>query len=249
VKTMKHLMTVIFLVPGILASAQTSVNKTIPVQAGQKIQMHFDYPNLIKISTWDKNEIFIQGTVSINSGNNDNAFEVSSSLSGNTILIKNEIRDMKKLPQRITITRGGQKITFKDRAEYQKYADQKGGSFDQMSTGVDIDIVLEIKVPKGIETGVESVYGMVEVKEFNGPLTVEATYGGVDASIMERATGELQAETNYGQIYSNLEVKFSGDQVHERDFHTWVSAKPGAGPRYSFESKYGNVYLRKPTAN
>ena len=100
-----------------------------------------------------------------------------------------------------------------------------------------------------METRVESVYGIVEVRNFSGPLAVEATYGSVDAALTERTTGELTAETDYGQIYTNLEMKFSGDGIKERDFHTWVSAKPGAGPRYSFESKYGNVYLRKPSVN
>ena len=72
-----------------------------------------------------------------------------------------------------------------------------------------------------------------------------ATYGGVDAALQERSTGELVAETNFGQIYSNLDVKFSNDNMQEKDFHTYVSAKPGNGLRFSFESKYGNVYLRK----
>ena len=117
-----------------------------------------------------------------------------------------------------------------------------------MNCGVDMDIVLEVKVPKSVETLVESVYGIVEVREFIGPLSVDATYGGVDAAVAERTTGELIAETDYGQIYTNLEMKFSGDVV-ERDFHTQVSVKPGSGPRYSFESKYGNVYLRKASVN
>jgi hypothetical protein len=76
-------------------------------------------------------------------------------------------------------------------------------------------------------------------------LTVEAKYGGVDAALNERMVGELLAETNYGQIYSNLDTEFGGDVLSQRDFHTIVSAKPGSGPRYDFESKYGNVYLRK----
>jgi DUF4097 and DUF4098 domain-containing protein YvlB len=114
---------------------------------------------------------------------------------------------------------------------------------------VDMDIVLEIKVPRNAVTRVESVYGMVEVKDFSGPLTVDATYGGVDATVAAATTGQLRAETNYGQIYSNLEIKFSSDEMRERDFHTEVSAKLGAGPANSFESKYGNVYLRKPSSN
>jgi len=238
-----------FLLIGTGLAAQTPINKSIPVQSGQKIDMHFDYPELIRVSTWEKNEISIQGSVSINGGENDDAFELITSNTGNMVSVRNEIHNLKSLPQRITITRDGQKIVFKSKADYKKYADQNGKDYNMMSSGVDMDIHLEIKVPRNVETRVESVYGMVEVREFTGPLTVEATYGGVDAALAERSTGELIAETNYGHIYTNLELKFSSDNVQEKDFHTFVSAKPGSGPRYSFESKYGNVYLRKPVAN
>ena len=152
-------------------------------------------------------------------------------------------------PLILTVPRDGQKMVFKTKADYKKYTDQHGKDYNVMSSGVDMDILMEIKVPRNLETRVESVYGMVEVRDFTGPLTVEATYGGVDAALTERSTGELIAETNYGQIYTNLELKFSGDGIQERDFHTFVSAKPGSGPRYSFESKYGNVYLRKSSVN
>lgn len=225
--------------------AQTAINKSVPVSPSQKINMHFDYPELVRVSTWDKNEISIQGSVSINGGENDDAFVLESSTSGNLISIESRINGLKSLPQRITINQGGQKIVFKTKADYRKYCDENGKNFNSMSTGVDIDIILEIKVPQNVETRVESVYGMVEVKQFTGPLVVEATYGGVDAALQEKSTGELEAETDFGQIYSNLDVKLLGNNVHERDFHTYVSAKPGNGPRYSFESKYGNVYLRK----
>ena len=134
---------------------------------------------------------------------------------------------------------------FANKEELRKYQQQHGTTYQNMSWGVDIEIQLEIKVPRGTETRLESVYGMVEVKDFSGPLIVEATYGGVDAALTEKAAGEITAETNYGEIYSNLDVKFGGDGQSSRDFHTFVSAKPGSGPRYAFESKYGNVYLRK----
>jgi hypothetical protein len=232
----------ITLFTGVLA-AQTPVNKSYPVAKGQKIVMHFDYPEMIRVSTWDKNEISITGTVSINGGEQDDAFELLHSISGNIIKIENQIRNMKSLPHRITVMDGAQKITFKDKAAFKKYCDEHGREFKTTSWGIDMDIILEVKIPKGMETKVESVYGFVEVKNFNGPLSVEATYGGVDATLQERTTGELIAETSYGQIFTNLDIRFSGSEF--KDFHTVVSAKPGTGPRYSFESKYGNVYLRK----
>ena len=233
---------ILSLFTGVLV-AQTPVNKSYPVSAGQKIGFHFDYPELVKISTWDKNEISIEGVVSINGGENDEAFELTHSVSGNTINIENRIRGMKDLPHRITITRGAEKITFKSKEDYKKYRDEHGKDFNSTNFGVDIEIVLEIKVPKNMETKMEAVYGMVEVKNFQGPLSVDATYGGVDVAVQEKTTGELIAETGYGQIYTNLDQKFTGTEFE--DFHTVVSIKPGTGPRYNIESKYGNVYLRK----
>ncbi len=246
---MKTRIIIPFLLISLVAKAQTPINRTIAVQAGQKIAMHFDYPELVRVSTWDKNEISITGTVSINGGENDDAFELQTSSSNDIITVRNEIHNLKSLPHRITVTRDGQKMVFKTQADYKKYTDEHGKDYNMMNNGVDMDILVEIKVPRNIETRVESVYGMVEIRDFAGPLTVEATYGGVDAALTERSTGELTAETNYGQIYTNLELKFSSDGIQERDFHTFVSAKPGSGPRYSFESKYGNVYLRKSKIN
>jgi hypothetical protein len=225
--------------------AQTKLNKTIPVQSGQNISMRFDYPELVRISTWDRNEIVVTGDVSINNGENDDAFLFENSVSGNTVMLNASIRDIKHLPQRITIERDGQKIVFKDKSELKKYQQEHGTAYNNMSWGADIDIQLEIKVPRNMETRIEAVYGLVEVKNFAGPLTVESTYGGVDVALAEKAAGEITAETNYGEIFTNLDAKFSGDKMRNKDFHTYVTAKPGSGPKYALESKYGNVYIRK----
>ena len=225
--------------------AQTTINKTVPVHGGQKIRMRFDYPNLVKVSTWEKNEISIQGTVSINGGESDDAFKLETSTEGNTVSIRNEIKNMENLPHRITVTMDGRKTVFRNKSEWHKYQDENGKTHTTISEGLDMEINLEIKVPRNTETYVESVYGMVEIVDFTGPLTVEATYGGIDASLTEPVTGELVAETNYGRIYTNVDIKVTTDNVRDEDFHTYVSVKGGNGPRNSFESKYGNVYLRK----
>lgn len=226
--------------------AQTAINKTVEAKPGQQVVLHFDYPEMVRVSTWDKNEISVQGTVSINNGENDDAFELLTSVSGNTISIRNEIKNMKGLPHRITIVDGANKIVFKSKEELHKYQQEQGrGGFDRMSYGLEMDILLDIKVPRNFQTRVESVYGMVEIKDFTGPLTVDATYGGVDAALTERATGEVAATTNYGEIYTNFDAKFGAEGFKQGDFHTYVVAKPGTGPKYEFDSKYGNVYIRK----
>src|SRR5690349_4941008 len=109
---------VMALMATICAEAQTQINKTIPVKSGQTVNMVFDYPELIKISTWDKNEISITGEVSINGGESDDAFELITDNSGSLVSIRNEIRNMKSLPQRVTVKINGQKMTFRNKAEW-----------------------------------------------------------------------------------------------------------------------------------
>ena len=227
-------------------SAQTKLDKTIPVKPGQEVRITFDYPKLIKVSTWDKNEISIQGSVSINDGESDDAFVIETNNSGNVTDIRGKIKNMDDLPQRITVVKDGVKTVFRNEAEYKKYKKEKGlNGFDMMNRGLDLEITLEIKVPARMQTSLVSVYGMVEVKQFDGPLHVEATYGGVDATLTETAMGDLVAETNYGHIYTDLNLTSTQQSISEEDFHTVVSAKLGKGPDYRFESPYGNVYLRR----
>ncbi|HEV8513766.1 MAG TPA: hypothetical protein VGQ59_10835, partial [Cyclobacteriaceae bacterium] len=183
------------------------------------------------------------GSVSINEGENDDAFSLESSVSGKEVSIEGRIKDLKNIPHRITIWHKGQKMMFKTKEDYKKYQDEHGRDYNSMNWGTDFDIFLVIKVPKNVETKVLSTYGTIEVKDFTGPLVAESTYGGVDAALSEKLVGDLKAEVSYGDIYTNFDSKFTGNEF--KDFHTVVSAKPGNGPRYSFESKYGNVYLRK----
>lgn len=226
-----------------LTAAQTAINKSFPTDENQKLSLKFDYPQLIKISTWDKSEVQILGTVNINENENNNAFQIKESNEGNSLVIEGKMSEMKNIPHRITVQKGSQKLIFKSREEYQKYCKENNVTFNSMTDGVDIDIQLEIKVPKSLATQIESQYGLVEVKDFGGTINVNAIYGGIDATILDRNVGKLSAETHFGQIYSNLDAKFMGKDSN--DFRTLVTTTFGNGPQYILESKYGNIYLRK----
>lgn len=245
---MKSTCTIIFVMVAIATFAQTRIDRTVPVAQGQTIRMRFDYPKLVHVSTWDGKDISITGTVSINGGESDDAFKLEIDNQGNSVYIRNEIRNMKDLPQRITVDDGGQKIVFRNKAEFRKYQDEHGTKHRSVNFGVDLEIELEIKVPRNFDTRVEAIYGMVEIRDFDGPISVQATYGGVDASLSEKKVGELIAETNYGNIYTNLDFKPDRDNMRDEDFHMYVSATLGTGPKCRFESQYGNVYLRKSTS-
>lgn len=226
-----------------LTAAQTAINKSFSTDKNQKISLKFDYPELIKISTWDKPEVQILGTVNINENESNEAFQIKESKEGNSLVIEGKIAEMKNIPHRIKVEKDNKKLIFKTREEYQKYCKKNNVTFNSMTDGVDVDIKLEIKVPKSLMTQIESQYGLVEVKDFGGTINVNAIYGGIDATILDRNVGKLSAETHFGQIYSNLDAKFTGKDSN--DFRTLVTTTFGNGPQYILESKYGNIYLRK----
>jgi hypothetical protein len=226
-----------------LTAAQTTINKSFSTDKDQKISLKFDYPELIKISTWDKPEVQILGTININENESNEAFQIKEFKEGNSLIIEGKIAEMKNIPRRIKVEKDNKKLIFKTREEYQRYCKENKVTFNSMTDGVDVDIKLEIKVPRSLMTQIESQYGLVEVKDFGGTINVNAIYGGIDATVLDKNVGKLSAETHFGQIYSNLDTKFTGKDSD--DFRTLVTATFGNGPQYNLESKYGNIYLRK----
>ncbi|WP_257667330.1 hypothetical protein [Parapedobacter tibetensis] len=91
--------------------------------------------------------------------------------------------------------------------------------------------------------GLTSVYGMVELVNFDAPISVEAKYGGIDASLDERRIGEIKLTNRFGKIYTDLPLTLT--EKEDRDFYTSITATPGKGPSYVISASYGNIYLRK----
>jgi len=164
---MKTILTVLCCTLLCLAQGQQTITKNYPVKAGQELKLSFDYPKVVKVSTWDKNEVSITASVSINNGENNEAFQLIEGSEGNTLTIKNIIKDMDKLPKRYTVVKDGKKTVFTSKEAYKEFtADLKGAKY--YSEGVEIEISLDIKVPENLaNTFVKSTYGIVELANFN----------------------------------------------------------------------------------
>ena len=224
----------------VMLAAQSNVT-TFPVTAGQAVTLKFDYP-VVRVSTWEKNEVSVTAHVNINDHENDSAFTLSAVSTAGGLVISDEIKDMDKLPRRYTIVQNGKKMIYRSKEEYQQAA--KTGGRQQSYEGTDIDIVLEVKLPVQSHIDIKSVYGIVEMTNFHAAADIDATYGGIDATIAPASTGRLKATTSYGQIYSNLDLKITDHT--ERDFFNSITAEPGTGPSFALTSTYGKIYLRKP---
>lgn len=233
--------------------AQTSFEKTFAIKSGQTLRLNLDRAGVV-LHTWDKNEISVKGKVSINGGENDSAFDLVAEQSPETLTVTDVLKDKDNIPKRVVIKSGDKEYIFKANSyedpEVQKFL-EANREYSYMSLGIDIDIKLEIYVPRNTATFVQAKYGVVEVVGFDAPLNVDTKYGAIDATIVKQSTGELTARARFGEIMTNLDLNFNEEPFPERGRGrgrewTEISATPGKGPAYRFESKFGNVYLRKP---
>lgn len=225
-----------------IALSQTKTTNSYPVAKGQTVELRFDYPKVVRVSTWNKNEVSVEATVKINEGENNNAFTLVESTANGKVTIRNKI-DMDAIPEAYFVVENGIKTRFTSKADMDNYRKEKTGvnkiSYYQTK---DMEITLDIKVPANVATDLASVYGMVELNNFEGPIKVDAKYGGIDASLTESKIGKITLTNRFGKIYSNLNLKPT--EQKEQNFFTSITAAPGKGPDYDISSNYGNIYLR-----
>ncbi|WP_421943526.1 hypothetical protein [Pedobacter sp.] len=226
-----------------IAFSQSKINKNYQVSKGQTVAFHFDYPKTIRFSTWDKNEVSVEASVKIDGVEENNVFTIEKSESDGKLMIKNTI-DMDKIPYSYFVSVDGIKHRFTKKADMDLFMKEQNGKVKSNYQTKDIEIIIDVKVPANINTEVTSVYGVVELQDFKGPIKVEATYGGIDAKLNQQLIGKLKMTNRFGKIYTNLTLK--QNEIREERFYTAINATPGQGSSYDLNSSYGNIYLRNP---
>ena len=251
--------------------AQTSVKKNITNVGSKTITMDFNRAD-VKIITWDKNEIDIKGSVSINQGDHDENFILDVKETSSSISIKTKIKDIDKLPKITVIQKDGEKHYFKDNAEGKKalkeFKRSNSGSYNSWSNGVFTEISLEIYVPKSSKLSSESLYGdimlenisaQVDIKNtyghvdivfadtpLNQPIKLHSTYDFVDVSLPASAKLDLNLNSGYGEILTDMSIKQVNPSKSRKNFGSKVNGSlNGGGTRLEVEATYNNIYLRK----
>jgi hypothetical protein len=245
---MKLILAILLL--SLTAAGQTSIERTFPVRAGQRVVFQLDHPE-VKLQTWDKPEVLVKGTVSINKGEHDSAFQLDEKSEGTDLVITSGVKDKDKIPHRISFKKGEQEFYFKTDnfhdPEVQKFLAANGGEYSYRTSGILYDIKLEVFVPRNANVQVIAKYGLVEVSSFDGSLALDCKYGGADITFPSKLSGHITARANYGEIMTNLDTKFEMVRDGNKNGKRWteITANLGSGPEVTVESKYGNIYLRK----
>lgn len=264
---MKNVITLLFFLSTTLLPAQRTINQTIPVANARQLSLDFEFADVV-FSTWDRPEVQVSGSALINNGENDDAFQLTSHKEGNTLTIQSRIEGREDLPKFTTVEKDGQTHYFKGEISEKQIEKELGeGPVKWISHGVAVEVKLEIKVPAGVRLDVLSKYGNLTLQSCSNPLSVENTYGHieasfdqelssdvnlhstysfVDVSLPARAAADIELSANYGTIYSDLDLVVDQSQSKEENFSRLIVAKlNGGGKKLFLQADYNNIYFRK----
>lgn len=243
---MKQIITLFLLAISFSLVKGQNIEKSYQLGSNEKLSLEFEYPELVKISTWDKQEVLIKAKVLINNMDATEDFVLSENRSSNQLVISSRLKNKDKYKNNyvwvtsdedddksVTVSRNGKNITVGN----------KGKTY---YNGTEIEIVLEITLPKNAMVDVEAKYGMVEVLSVPKDLAVYAKFGGADVKIDEVGLKQLRASTSWGQIFSNLNSKLAikGDDMLGKNMRAEFDNSKGANS-VRIETEFGNVFLRK----
>lgn len=143
---------------------------------------------------------------------------------------------------------------------------ESADAFDYVREGADVEAHLVISIPEDLSVELRSTYGSVVINDVANPLYVKNTYGSIDAvlpkakqnvdlfsvystvdvTLPQQSKADFNLKTNYGEIYTDLDLDIDHSASTMEAFHNHISASlNGGGPDINLKATYSNVYVRK----
>lgn len=231
----KIIISIILLFISSIAFNQTIVEKTVKVKSQKSVNLDFDFADEIKISGWDKNEIYVKAIVSINDNEDNDAFKMESIENSSSISFISDIENMKEISKnRVTVRKskdGERTITYND------------------GWHIDMDIYFEVFVPKNMKIDVQTISGDIILTHALGELEIETISGFIDLSIDKNAKASIKTSTISGGVYSDHDIEIKR-KSRDRKYHLIIGRSPNfdlnnGGRSINLETISGDIYIRK----
>lgn len=216
--------------------AQKIIEKTLPLNANQKVFIEAKFGTKIQVNTWDKKEVSLKASVDINNGEYNDYYSLDIESLGGSLIVKENYGDLFD-------------VIKKNRSS--------DGSRYGFNTDINIDYI--IYIPKNTELKLKSISASAVIDSYDGDLDIDFISGGVD---IKKHTGnlaiksisgdidlflkdvQLSAETFSGTIFSDEAFSFDADK--KRSFGQKIRGTIDQGNRrVSLNTHSGNIFLRK----
>lgn len=203
-----------------LAAQPKKVTEEVKVSGQHRLDLDFAFASEITFKTWDKSQVFVEVSVEINDGEDNDIFTLKSETTESTIYIEMD-KDMWK------------KIS-KD--------SDKWNNCNYTS-----EINYTVYLPKNLKVRSETISGDYTFEYAGQEMDLKTISGAIDISVPERVGLDFRVKTISGEVYSNIEIEYPNGkeglrQIVGQKFKGRINK---GGIESNFETISGNIYLRK----
>lgn len=251
---LRHIFCSLFTLAALSLSAQTDVDRqSVSLNGVEHVSIYASFSSIV-LSEGTGSEVEVEHSVVVNGKQEALQHELSIKKNGSTL----EVRELSP--------------TFSDLKKrfpkgFSAQDNHYNGNMDNPSKTT-IESFLKLKIPAGVTVEVETEYGSIHATNIAGLKKAYAEYGGVtvvlnakskvtdldfhshygavDVTLAKNARADLKLTTEYGELYSDFDIKVNADRSKEENFlQRLVGTVGGGGRSISCKAPYGNVYLRQ----
>lgn len=225
---MKNYLIILVLLNASSAIAQRLEEKSVPWQAGQAVSLDLKYAREIQITTWERDEVSLRVSVSINDDTENDAWSITT----------NSTKDQIRVVSDLETPEG-------------KYSGDCPGQGYQMSEGRYCSlIVYEIYLPQAAALRVETLGGNITLRGMQAEVFAKSLSGFVDADWSAQRGASVVMKSITGEVYTDLDLGLDGAAEAERHQGSPVGWEiegkvSGGGVSVQLESISDDVYFRR----
>lgn len=212
--------------------AQRIIDKTMPVTANQLVNLNLRFGDSIQIRYWDKSDLSVHISATINGGKLDDALVVTTNSTDSEVSVKTDF-DQEKLKDGKAEDCPGDGHRWR--------TDRNGKEYYVCSK-----INYVVNLPRHAKLNVETINGNIDIQGATEAVHAKTISGYVDMNWPKSKGANLAMKTITGEVYSNLTIDFKNRKEKNPIVgYQLEGTVNGGGPKVQLESISNNIFLRQ----
>lgn len=214
------------------AFAQKIIDKKLPFTPGQTVNLNLRFGDSIKVRYWDKNEVSVHISATINAGKLNNALTVTTTSNTEQISVKTDLNQ--------DMLSEGKAADCPDK-QY-SYNSEKDGKRYYVCSVINYQVFL----PRQAKLIIETINGNIDIEGATTAVQAKTISGFVDMSWPKSKGASLNMKTITGEVYTDFTIDYK-DKKQKNPIVGYLleGTMNGGGPEIKLESISNNVYLRQ----
>jgi len=230
---MKHIIFIILLsLLSFQLFAQKIMDKKLPYTSGQLVNLNLRFGDSIQVRYWEKAEVSVEISGSINNGKLNDALTVTTGSTQNELSLKTDFDQKMLLEGKAEDCPGNKNYSFSEKDGKRYYVCSK--------------ISYKVFLPRKAKLQLETITANIAIEGATEAVFAKTISGFVDISWPRSSGANLAMKTVTGEVYTDFDVDFKNKkQKNPIVGYPLEGAVNGGGPEIRLESVSNNVYLRK----